>query len=526
MPSKNILLVQLQTSPDWAPFACETLAGTIKEHCADCSTDICFINPKIKSTFQKYIDIISKNEYDIIGFSVPQTTRSTLQKALNQIKIIPNNPLIVLGGALPTNLPESFLEAYPDAIISYGWGEEALVSLVNETRNGHIELKNIPNIIFQENGKIFKTVRKEGIDPSAPSRLPHVTNFASIESSRGCHYGCCSFCVRPPEQKKWRRLDISKTIKNILEIKGQGISSFTFVDEDFIGPDLDSALQLAQELEKIGSISFSFSTRVDSIYNQKDIPEIIEKRENLLKTLTRAGMKKVFIGAESLSDTQLKRYGKGISVDTTIKAVSFLKQCHVELELGFILFDPLLTMNELNENLQNLKKTGMWQYNSVFLNEMRLHEGTPYAQKLKKEGLLREFDPEYGSYEWVCKDLQTERVRQACKRFSKQIKPLYRLIRNLDRTGQYSSLAACYGNKLKQINLCLLESFIEQANTSKTALLIPVKIKKDLFIMLKNLSEKIKTIQGNSAGKTIQILSQELKHLQQMKSLFNHKKEK
>ena len=178
---------------------------------------------------------------------------------------------------------------------------------------------------------------QDNIPPSVPLRQDKVRSVASVESSRGCHYGVCQFCARPMgSEKKWFRLNIETVVETINDLKRKGFPYFTFVDEDFIANDFEGVLNLSKELKKIG-LPFSCSTRVDSIYNPKDSEELANKRLTTLDTLIDSGLCKMFLGVESVSDTQLFRYGKGFTVDTALKAVNILEKKGVDLELGFIL---------------------------------------------------------------------------------------------------------------------------------------------------------------------------------------------
>jgi radical SAM superfamily enzyme YgiQ (UPF0313 family) len=61
-------------------------------------------------------------------------------------------------------------------------------------------------------------------------------------------------------------------------------------------------------------MQFSLSLRVDNVYNPKESDTLTLRRLNLFRLLKEAGLSLVYFGVESLSDTQLKRYGKGVRV--------------------------------------------------------------------------------------------------------------------------------------------------------------------------------------------------------------------
>jgi len=67
-------------------------------------------------------------------------------------------------------------------------------------------------------------------------------------------------------------------------------------------------------------------------------------------------MRRVFVGVESGSPAQLRRYGKGQTVAQTVDALRVASMLRVPLEFGFITFDPLLTPPELAENIAFLAR--------------------------------------------------------------------------------------------------------------------------------------------------------------------------
>jgi radical SAM superfamily enzyme YgiQ (UPF0313 family) len=118
------------------------------------------------------------------------------------------------------------------------------------------------------------------------------------------------------------------------------------------------------------------------------------------------GLDGVFIGFESNSAPQLRRYSKGIRKDVNYQAYRFLtEQLGIRVEMGFIALDPLMG-NEwrqtMQENLEFVKATRMYEYSPAFISEMRALEGTVYLQMLEKHNLKRdliegtlEYDYEY-----------------------------------------------------------------------------------------------------------------------------------
>ena len=122
----------------------------------------------------------------------------------------------------------------------------------------------------------------------------------------------------------------------------------------------------------------------------------------------------------------------------------------------------MLTLEEIHVSIQNLRKTGIWQYTSVFLNEMRVHKNTFFENRLKRENVLLEFDPNWASYAWKCKDPKVEKIRKNCNAWGDSIRPLHKLFRNLERSKQHESRAKIYAKVLRKLTLDVLEDSYQQ----------------------------------------------------------------
>lgn len=206
-----------------------------------------------------------------------------------------------------------------------------------------------------------------------------------VEGSRGCAYCACSICEcrdflgsRIPSYK-WRAKPIQTIIEDIRLLIKEGISEFTFSDEDFIGSDdigIKHAEAFANTLlkEKL-HIHYRINARVHSIFNQTDNPYVRARKIRLLKILQRSGMIKIFLGFESGSSEQLKRYNKGFSLSEFLSAKSILDQLSIDYELGYICLDPLMTLAELNDSLQFIQRYNCIPHISSIYKELRIQCG-------------------------------------------------------------------------------------------------------------------------------------------------------
>lgn len=458
VPERNIRCCLLQLYSDLQPHNAEPLSVEALASAISHALPDTLIRVSLLSTFQSQAErqmimtTILAEQYHLIGLSCPQGTYELALELLSAIYHVATPPNVVLGHALPTSLPELFLFHYPRVLIVRGWGEPAIVALCQQMASCRMDLEDIPGLTYLDmQGIRHDTLVVWAEEVPAPHRLHPTRYFARVEASRGCHYNLCTFCGRPPrapQQQPWIRLKSNTVVAQIEHLVQAGITSFTFTDEDFIGNDLIGALDLAKCLCRFPHLDFALSVRTDNVIAPSDSPQERILRQRIFHTLKEAGLTLVFVGIESFAHSQLQRFGKGTSPELSIEAIRFLESLHIELELGLILFDPLVSHKELSLNIAMLHKTGFWCYSGQIFSFLRPQVGTPYVQLLRRQGLLGSLDPDTAAYQARYLDSRMEQVMNACKSWNQKYHWLYMTLRNVKRselgTGQFTSVLRRY----------------------------------------------------------------------------------
>ncbi len=206
----------------------------------------------------------------------------------------------------------------------------------------------------------------------------------NIAASRGC-FGECSFCFihRYYGCSRRRVRDLASLERELeLRLSRRDVKSLYFIDPTFIG-------QGARERERVGEIGrmarrfglpFGFETRVDCI------------DEPILASLAENGATSVFLGIESGCDSVLKRIGKRIDTEQIRRAVRIVRECGMQLNLGFIMFEPDSTLAELEENYLFLEELELLAdheltANLLYHNQIVLY-GSAAWERFEREGRL------------------------------------------------------------------------------------------------------------------------------------------
>ncbi|MEU8804762.1 hypothetical protein [Spirillospora sp. NPDC048819] len=190
----------------------------------------------------------------------------------------------------------------------------------------------------------------------------------SLETSLGCQYGACTFCPRAHKGDGWLRgeqavcVAILERFSRLRTSEGSRVA-VSLVDEEFFGsegladppPNQLGSAHILAAMERLG-LRCEIYTRLEQLFDRHRSRRWNLRRAMLLAE-TAPSMRRLFAGVESGSPSQLRRYGKGQTVSQTVDALRVASTLGVPLEFGFITFDPLLTPEELVENLAFLART-------------------------------------------------------------------------------------------------------------------------------------------------------------------------
>lgn len=344
---------------------------------------------------------IEPGNYDIILISTKISSFPQLQRILE----LCTNKIVIIGGILAICAADKLAICYPNVIFSTGEGEaniEGLLRLAYISKTTR-ELKriikeyDIPNIVFfDDDEKILYSTKREICDLSIQESPKHhrITEIIAknglirMETSRGCPWNKCSFCIMPWKycNEKWRAFSYLKIEKEMEHLAQSGAKQIFFTDEDFVG-NYDHIIKICSIIgginRKYGNkISFGGSTSVLSLL------KLGNELEACLQKMQEVGISFLFVGVESGCDSQLLRFSKGVSVIENEKIIKKLREFKFQIDFGFIMFDAYTTMKELEENLDFIQRTGLNNSISRFAKKLRITPHTRCWEEYQKRGLI------------------------------------------------------------------------------------------------------------------------------------------
>jgi hypothetical protein len=372
---------------------------------------------------------------DMLGISIPLGSMVRVRNVVATWRAMPlhRRPLLVLGGLIATFAPDALLGEFPEAVLVIGEGEEAITQLTEimgiapeGSWNDLLALTSIPNLVYQFEDRVIRTNRRninlrEVPSPARPflNELVLRGGIVRVEASRGCSYGRCTFCAiqhKYSDEAVWRDVEIPRVIQELSELSWVGARHPYFTDEDFVGNNPTRALVLAGaiELEKAqGNIDRELTLYVDmraaSILDQGNASR--PSGADVLRGLRAAGLREVFVGIESGSKEQVQRYRKPATTDRNLRALAVLSEIGLAVDVGFIFFDPEMTVSEASTNLAFLRRAGLWNHYARLTKEIRLEAGTPLVDLYRQKDLIAgPMDTNELTYPYRWRDHQVEAI--------------------------------------------------------------------------------------------------------------------
>lgn len=294
---------------------------------------------KRKKVLQKFSEII-KN-YDVIGISL---SSSEVFPACEKFKIAKNQGKITFCGGIFTTSNEEYL--VNTGIIDYvipGVGTvplgNLLARLLQEKKQG-----NLGNHTINEYGvaskEYFYLFDRAWVPAQLPAMRksiwieilerykPYLNKRMDVYTARGCDKNCTFCSVQMESRQVVYRKEVRSVIEEIEYLKGNGITYFSFKDEDFLSVP-KRMIEIINAVYEDG-IKFKIRARYDEMINSNIS----------LQQLHNLGVDEIQYGIESPNIYIRKNIKKGFSSSTNQDLINFIKEhakCGITANCSFIL---------------------------------------------------------------------------------------------------------------------------------------------------------------------------------------------
>jgi radical SAM superfamily enzyme YgiQ (UPF0313 family) len=299
---------------------------------------------------------------------------------INTIRAHHNCPVFI-GGAGFSIYPQKLFELLQPDFGFFGEGEVSICELIDCIENKK-DYTHIEGLVYQKNG--HTTINKRSnyttrLEVQFENQFVDYywknSGMLNIQTKRGCPYNCI-YCSYPLiEGRKVRTLDPDMIVENLTVLqKEKGIDYVFFTDSVFnIENNFNAIL-----CEKI--IQSGLKIRWGAYFS----PHILTRE--MLALYKQAGLTHVEFGTESLSDQQLKNYGKHFTVEDVIEKSELCVEVGIYYAHFLILGGYGETSESIRETFENSKKI----YNTVFFPfvGMRIYPGTRLQEMAIAEGKI------------------------------------------------------------------------------------------------------------------------------------------
>ncbi len=331
-------------------------------------------------------------EYDMVMFSCISWSWPPTVWVIEYLRRMRRDQIIIVGGVHASLFGLQIVEEFPVDYAFCGEGETAVVPLMEMIeKNG--DPRQIPGLIYKDNGNIIKNDPAELLSPSEIAGLPvplydrlppDSCACISIESSRGCRNSCiyCSTAY----QRSWRPLAPEAFINKIIDhspyLKKTIIGKFMIIDSNFTVNE-NRAITIAKIAKSKGlEFSASWFAEVPVLKNSELLLEMTPFTSGIL------------VGAESFDPETIQKIGKNHNSEDIIAGALNAQKCGMsdKLRYSFMIGFPWQTREAIIKEIDKIYNLMISTGINVVINWLFMVPGSRlWAGKFKVPFKLRTF---------------------------------------------------------------------------------------------------------------------------------------
>jgi len=385
------------------------------------SHDVSLINGSLRALSTNHLSrCVAESMPNLVGITLPDSTLvNPAFRLINEMRANGFAGHITVGGQTATFHWTEILTLCPqvDSVV-LNEGEETICELADTLEQGK-DWRSVRGLASWRDGAPTRNKARNPIDNLDTLQFPARDDLqysrevpeagpVPILSGRGCHFNC-AFCstrsfYESGGRSTWRRRSVANVIDEMERVVSHwGETEFLFVDDLFLdrsGQAASYADEFTRALVERGMpITFTFSTTVDAVQGER------------FMHLREAGLRRVFMGAESACPELLQYFNKWFTPEHIERSVEILNDLDIDSCVSWINFTPVSKIRHLRENVSFFFDLGTDLLPGL-LNRCQMYAGTPLYQRMKQSGSLTGRFP---NYDYVATDPKVDVVYEVSK---------------------------------------------------------------------------------------------------------------
>jgi radical SAM superfamily enzyme YgiQ (UPF0313 family) len=373
----------------------------------------------VKIIEEEYMTLDMEEDCDVVAISCMTSNAYRGYRIADAFR--ERGKTVLMGGVHPSLLPEEALE-HADAVV-IGEAEGVWERILEDIENGHLQKK-----YHEPNPDLDRYIPKD-FSTLAKKRM---YNLVPLQTSRGCPYDCDFCCVTDIFGKKIKLIPVRHVVK---DIQASGARNFIFLDDNIIGNkkyarELFEAI-IPLKIRWIGQSSISFARDIE-----------------LMKLAKRSGCKGLFIGLESVVESNNHQFSKLKNLEDTRDSIRKILKMGIMIQASVIFGFDDDTHETFGQTIKFLRKN---RISVASINALTPYPGTRVFDKLKEAGRLLHEKWEYYDHHTVVfqpknmtpLELQIGKIK-AKTDFSKIFSIAERILGNLRMPGYYIAVNLGY----------------------------------------------------------------------------------
>lgn len=376
-----------------------------------------------RKSVNNIVDMVLSLSPTVVGIGPSMDSLNNTYAICDKLRLRGYSGKIILGGIYASFEAKQIVLEKPsiDGVLS-GESDFSFQQYLNS-----LSFKNVPGAIYISNDKLRKERSSHEIKNLDTLPLPARDSLSLVKQwktpshvmgSRGC-YGNCSFCSvacyqKYSSNKRWRGRSPESIVSELIDLTKRGENMVKFIDDNFFDfGNKKREKKIANLIIKSGiKIRFRISLRVNDVDDE------------VIILLKKAGLFAVSLGVESFVQRKLNDFSKGTTVKQNIEALNILKKHGIFVQMGFIMFDPFITLGEIKQELDGLIAT-RWAITKGISTKLFAADGTRITQKIKnKIGFV---DKEGANNIYQIKNIKARLFATALSYWAKKQNTLYEM---------------------------------------------------------------------------------------------------